>query len=257
MKLLLSNDDGVFASGIKILAETLGKTHEIYVSAPDSERSAVSRSMTLYSPLRARKTQMEGMPDVPAYAVSGTPVDCVRLALGNLFPEPDIVVSGINLGPNLGTDVLYSGTVAAAHEAALLGYQSIAVSCMSYHGHHLETAARIAEMAVEYVQKHPLEFGTLLNVNVPSVPFEDLRGVKVAPACVEQYTLKYVEREDPIGQKYYWAPRGRTSCSDGMDVDDRWAREGYVTLTPLTYDLTNFPRMEQMEQTELDWIRRA
>lgn len=257
MKVLLSNDDGVFASGIKILAETLCKTHEIYVSAPDAERSAVSRGMTLCDPLRAKQTRIEGLPDVPAYAVSGTPVDCVRLALGNLFPKPDIVVSGINLGPNLGTDVLYSGTVAAAHEAALLGYQSIAVSGMSYDGHNLEAAARVAELAVRYVQNHPMEFGTLLNVNVPDVPFDELRGVKVAPAFVEQYTLKYVEREDPIGNKYYWAPRGRTSCSDGMDVDDRWAREGYVTLTPLMYDLTNFPRMEQMDRTELNWIKRA
>jgi 5'-nucleotidase len=128
MKLLLSNDDGVFASGIRVLAETLSKTHEIYVSAPDAERSGVSRSMTLFEPLRAKPTKIEGLPEIPAYAVSGTPVDCVRLALGNLFPAPDLVVSGINLGPNLGTDVLYSGTVAAAHEAPQLGYQAIAIT---------------------------------------------------------------------------------------------------------------------------------
>lgn len=134
MKILLSNDDGIFAPGIHALAEALCQAHEVYVCAPDGERSAVSRSMTLFSPLRARKTQLAGLPDIPAYAVSGTPVDCMRLALGNLFPEPDIVVSGVNMGPNLGTDVLYSGTVAAAHEAALLGYQSIAVSCLSYKG---------------------------------------------------------------------------------------------------------------------------
>ena len=146
MKILLSNDDGVFAPGLKALANALNKDHELTVSAPDSERSAVSRSMTLFDPLRARETRIEGLPDVPAYAVSGTPVDCVRLALGNLFSEPDIVVSGINMGPNLGTDVLYSGTVAAAHEAALLGYQSIAVSCLSYHGRNIETAARLLGM---------------------------------------------------------------------------------------------------------------
>ena len=254
MKLLLSNDDGVFASGIKILAETLGKTHEIYVSAPDSERSAVSRSMTLYSPLRARKTQMEGMPDVPAYAVSGTPVDCVRLALGNLFPEPDIVVSGINLGPNLGTDVLYSGTVAAAHEAALLGYQAIAISCVTYTGEYMETAARIAALAVDYIQAHPLSFGTVLNVNVPAVPFEELKGIKVTPLAVEQYALKYVERKDPFGRTYYWCPRGCTTCSDGLDVDDRWAREGYATLTPITYDLTLYSHMEEMAQQDIHWL---
>ena len=115
MKLLLSNDDGVFAAGIRALAHELNKSHELYVAAPDRERSAVSRAMTLSEPLRAQKTHIEGLPNVPAYAISGTPVDCVRLALGNLFPAPDIVVSGINHGPNLGTDTLYSGTVAAAH----------------------------------------------------------------------------------------------------------------------------------------------
>ncbi len=257
MKLLLSNDDGVFAGGIRALATELSKTHSICVSAPDVERSAVSRAMTLFDPLRARKTTIKGLPDIPAYAVSGTPVDCVRLALGNLFGKPDMVVSGINHGPNLGTDVLYSGTVAAAHEAALLGYQSIAISCLSYEGEHLETAARIAAIAVDYVAQHPLAFGTLLNVNVPGVPFEELKGVKVAPLCVEQYALEFVEREDPMGRVYYWAPRGCTTCSDGLDVDDRWAREGYVTLTPLTYDLTHVSRLSEMAQSELNWIERG
>ncbi len=255
MKLLLSNDDGVFAKGIRALSEELCKTHDIYVSAPDRERSAVSRAMTLMEPLRADVAHIEGLPDIPAYAVSGTPVDCVRLALGNLFPEPDIVVSGINHGPNLGTDVLYSGTVAAAHEAALLGYQAVAVSSVSYRAEHLDTAARIAAMAVEYVSKHPMDFGMVLNINVPAVPFESLKGVKITPLCVEQYALKYEEREDPFGRTYYWTPRGCTTCSDGMDVDDRWAREGYVTVTPLTYDLTHFGFLRGMDAAELDWIK--
>lgn len=255
MKLLLSNDDGVFASGIRVLAETLSKTHEIIISAPDAERSGVSRSMTLFDPLRAKATKIEGLPDIPAYAVSGTPVDCVRLALGNLFPAPDIVVSGINLGPNLGTDVLYSGTVAAAHEAALLGYQAIAVSSLSYKGEYLETAARIAAMAVDYICANPMEFGTLLNINVPGIPFEELKGIKVTSACVQQYALEFVEREDPLGKKYYWPPHGRTSCSDGTDTDDRWAREGYVTITPLMYDLTDYTRLRQMEQAPPEWLQ--
>jgi len=256
MKILLSNDDGVFATGIRALAAELSKTHEIYVSAPDSERSAVSRAMTLFDPIRARKTTIKGSPEIPAYAVSGTPVDCVRLALGNLFPNPDLVVSGINHGPNLGTDVLYSGTVAAAHEAALLGYQSIAVSCASYEAEHAETAARVASIAVDYVAEHPMAFGTLLNVNVPSVPFDELKGVKIVPLSIQQYALEFVEREDPMGRTYYWAPRGCTTCSDGMDVDDRWVREGYVTLTPLTYDLTHTSRLEDMQAEHWDWTKR-
>jgi 5'-nucleotidase len=254
MKLLLSNDDGVFASGIRALAAELSKTHEIMISAPDRERSAVSRAMTLLEPLRAKKAHLEGLPEIPAYAVSGTPVDCVRLALGNLFSAPDLVVSGINHGPNLGTDTLYSGTVAAAHEAALLGYQAIAISGFSYTGEFQETAARVAALAVDYVQKHPLQFGTVLNVNVPALPFEELKGVKATPLFVEQYALTYIEREDPFGRKYYWTPRGCTSCSDGMDVDDRWAREGYVTLTPLTYDLTQYSRLSEIDSHILNWL---
>ncbi len=254
MKLLLSNDDGVFAGGIRALATELNRHHEIFVSAPDRERSAVSRAMTLNEPLRAQKTRIEGLPEVPAFAVSGTPVDCVRLALGNLFSAPDIVVSGINLGANLGTDVLYSGTVAAAHEAALLGYPAIAISSLSHKGEYLETAARIASFAVDYLSEHPLSFGTVLNVNVPSVPYEALKGIKVTPLAIEEYALEYVEREDPFGRTYYWCPRGCTTCSEGMDVDDRWAREGYVTLTPVTYDLTQFSRMGEMVAHDIRWL---
>lgn len=254
MKLLLSNDDGVFAEGLHALAAELGKTHEIMISAPDRERSSVSRAMTLNDPLRAKKVRLDGLPDVIAYAVSGTPVDCVRLALGNLFPKPDMIVSGINHGPNLGTDVLYSGTVAAAHEAALLGYQAIAVSGLSFLAEHMDTAARVAAHAVSYVAQNPLEFGMLLNVNVPALPYAELKGVKVAPLCVEDYALKYIEREDPFGRKYYWIPCGCNTRSNDMDVDDRWAHEGYVTLTPVTYDLTHYPRLRQMDERELNWI---
>ena len=254
MKLLLSNDDGVFAGGIRALATELNRHHEIFVSAPDRERSAVSRAMTLNEPLRAQKTRIEGLPEVPAFAVSGTPVDCVRLALGNLFSAPDIVVSGINLGANLGTDVLYSGTVAAAHEAALLGYPAIAISSLSHKGEYLETAARIASFAVDYLREHPLSFGTVLNINVPSVPYEALKGIEVTPLAIEEYALEYVEREDPFGRTYYWCPRGCTTGSEGMDVDDRWAREGYVTLTPVTYDLTQYSRMGEMDAHDIRWL---
>ncbi len=253
MKILLCNDDGVFAAGIRALACALieDPENEVFIAAPDTERSAVSRSMTLYTPLRARETRIDGLLNVPAYAVSGTPVDCVRLAIGNLFPAPDLVISGVNHGPNLGTDVLYSGTVAAAHEAGLLGYRAIAVSCMGYEPKHLDTAGRVAKHLVAYVMARPMRFGTLLNVNVPDVPFEALKGVKLAPACVEEYALTYVEREDPMGVKYYWAPRGHTSSAEGMDVDDRWAREGYVALTPLSYDLTDHAFLSEMDKPEL------
>lgn len=246
MKLLLSNDDGITAAGIHALATELSKRHEVFVSAPATQQSAVSRAMTLFDPLRADCYCLPGLPEIPAYAVTGTPVDCVRLGLGNLFEKPDMVISGINLGHNLGTDVLYSGTVAAAHEAALLGYQAIAMSCCSFEPRHLDTAARVAAHMADYLSAHPLPFGTLLNVNVPDLPFSRLRGVKVAPICVEEYTLKYIEREDPRGRRYYWSPRERLTDAGDADVDERWSTEGYVTITPLGYDLTCYSSMRDM-----------
>lgn len=246
MKILLSNDDGVTSIGMAALAGCLRDAYELCIVAPDRERSAVSRAMTLFSPLRVTRATVDTAPDAPAYAVDGTPVDCVRLALGNLFQGVDMVVSGINHGPNLGTDVLYSGTVAAAHEAALLGYQAVAVSIFA-HMHnpkHLGTAAYYARLAVEYLRQHPLPFGTLLNVNVPDRPLDAIKGVRAVPTCVEEYRLTYVEERLPDGSTLYHPPRGKLTNVDGQDVDERWCAEGYVVLTPLTYDLTAFPLLQ-------------
>lgn len=246
MKILFSNDDGICAEGLLTLVEAFRAGNELFVSAPSCQQSGVSRSMTLFDPLRAEPDDRFG-PDVPAYAVSGTPVDCVRLGVGNLFPRPDMVVSGINIGPNLGTDTLYSGTVGAAHEAALLGIPSVAVSCCTFRPKHMETAARYAVLAVAYMRTHPMPFGTLLNVNVPDLPMEAIKGVKLVPIGIETYALQYVERKDPMGRPYYWPPRERTSDPAGLNTDNRWVTEGYVTLTPLTYDLTDYRQMDAMD----------
>lgn len=247
MKLLLSNDDGISAEGIHALARALSEHHEVFVSAPATQQSAVSRAMTLFTPLRANPYPLPGLPGVPAYEVTGTPVDCVRLGLGNLFDKPDMVISGINLGQNLGTDVLYSGTVAAAHEAALLGYQAIAMSCLEFRPKHMDTSARIAVFMTDYLAAHPLPFGTLLNVNVPDLPMEELRGIQCAPICVEEYALPYIERLDPRGGKYYWSPRERITSVGTADIDEYWASRGYVTVTPLGYDLTCYSRMDSVK----------
>ncbi len=247
MKILLSNDDGVCSEGIRVLAEALSKRHDVCASAPDCERSAVSRGMTLFSPLRAEPYILPGLPDVPAYAVNGTPVDCVRLGLGNLFPDAKVVVSGINHGANVGTDVLYSGTVGAAHEAALLGIQAVAVSVNAFAPTHFDTAARAAVWAVDYVSEHPMPYGTVLNINVPDLPASKIRGIRKAPTSVVQYTLKFVEREDPMGRKYYWPPRGRISNAEGLDLDERWLNDGYIVCTPLTYDLTDSMSMATLD----------
>lgn len=250
MKLLLSNDDGVLAEGISALARELKKEYEVFIAAPDTERSCVSRAMTLLSPLRARAHSLPGLEEVPAYGISGTPVDCVRLGLGNLFSEAKMVVSGINHGPNLGSDALYSGTVAAAHEAAMLGYQAVAVSSCSYAPKHFDTAARYAARAVQYLQKNPLPFGVVLNVNVPDLPMEEIRGIKIVPGAKIDYQLEFIEAADPKGTPCYWPPRARIPGDLTGDTDERWAMEGYVTLTPLGYDLTNYETLARMRAEE-------
>jgi len=250
MKLLLSNDDGITAVGIRALAEELSKEHEVYISAPASQQSAVSRAMTLYDPLRADPYPLPFVEEGRAHAVTGTPVDCVRLGLGNLYADVqfDMVISGINIGPNIGTDTLYSGTVAAAHEAALLGYQAIAMSCASMTPVHMETSAKIAAWAVKYLAEHPLPFGMLMNVNVPDVPFAELAGICAVPMCRQEYQLDFIERKDPKGRAYYWPPRHRTGVFGDEMTDGQRIRAGYVTVTPIGYDLTAFDTLKTMNK---------
>lgn len=245
MRILICNDDGYMAQGIGVLAKAAADAgHEVVVSAPHRERSAASRAMTLGDPLRAERVTMPLAPEVEAYAVTGTPVDCARLGLGNLCPQPDVVLSGINMGPNLGTDTLYSGTVAAAHEAALLGFRAVAVSCANYRPKHLQTAARLALAAAQRLAEHPLPFGVVLNLNVPDLPYEALCGVRTAPLSLSQYALRFEERLDPRGRPYYWPPSGqKVSDPTGQDVDERWVKEGWAVCTPLGYDLTDSAAM--------------
>ena len=235
MKLLFVNDDGIDAPGIRALIEAFNKAHTVYVVAPDGQRSAVSKALTLYTPLRAVPQKIAGA--VCAYAVNGTPADCVRLGLGNLVPEkPDLVVSGINAGSNLGSDTLYSGTCAAAQEAALLGVPSIAMSLDSFKPKYTETAVAITERMIAYAEEHPLPFGLFYNVNVPDLPLDGIRGYRQTGLALVRYREVYEERIDPIGRPYYWAPRGRLEGERDADTDDAWIRKGFVTVTAMGYD---------------------
>ena len=242
MRILIANDDGVNAPGLAALHEALHDVAACTVMAPQQDRSGASSSLTLDRPLHPQELANGFI------SVDGTPTDCVHLALNGYLEQPmDMVVAGINLGANLGDDVLYSGTVAAAHEAALLGYQAIAMSCLEFRPKHMDTSARIAVFMADYLAAHPLPFGTLLNVNVPDLPMEELRGIQCAPICVEEYALPYIERLDPRGGKYYWSPRERITNVGTADVDEYWASRGYVTVTPLGYDLTCYSRMDSVK----------
>jgi len=237
MKILLSNDDGVDSLGLSALVGAFAGAHSVWVAAPDKQQSAVSRAMTLYAPLRAVRYTLQDFREVEAYAVSGTPVDCVRLALGNLLPRPDAMLSGINIGPNLGTDTLYSGTCAAAQEAAVRGgFPALAISIASFTPKYLDTAAAVAKRALDWAVKHPLPFGAFYNVNVPDLPLGQIRGARRTGLALVEYQAKYEERLDPIGRKYYWAPRELVTERMGQDSDARWIAEGYVTVTALSYD---------------------
>lgn len=234
MRILLVNDDGIDAVGIRSLAGALSKTHTVWIAAPDRQRSAASMGMTLDQPLRAVKREVEGA--AIAYAVDGTPVDCTRLGLGNLVPEkPDLVISGINHGPNLGSDTLYSGTCGAAQQAAVLGVQAIAMSLDHRNPTHFETAVEFTGRMIGIVARHPLPFGMFYNVNVPDLPREEIAGVKVTGLAMVHYNDVYIRCEDPLGRPYYWVPRGKLPCDPDEDTDYAWMKKGWITVTPMGY----------------------
>lgn len=233
MKILLSNDDGYQAPGLGILAEQLSAVGDILVVAPDQDRSGASNSLTLVNPLRAR-TMENGF-----IRVDGTPTDCVHLAItGLLDEEPDLVVSGINAGPNMGDDVLYSGTVAAATEGRFLGYPAIAISMNSHDPQHFETGARIAEELIKRLQAFPLSENVILNVNVPDMPYGQLRGIRATRLGHRHKAEPVIKARDPRGKTIYWVGPAGAEQDAGPGTDFHTVRQGYVSVTPLQVDLT-------------------
>lgn len=263
MRLLISNDDGIFSLGIRTLANTLALAgHEVRVVCPDRERSATGHGLTLHKPIRAEVVESVFHPSIQAWACSGTPSDCVKLALGILLDSPpDMVLSGINHGSNLGTDVLYSGTVSAAMEGLIEGIPSVAFSLTSFSARDFQPAADFAQDLLAHLAKHPLPQLMLLNVNVPAVPKDQIAGVKMTRQGVRRYQDQFEERVDPRGKTYYWlagevlqdVTEPEPSSAEiagfkaaGMNLD--WfrqtatdveaIRQNYITVTPLQYNLT-------------------
>lgn len=235
MKILVSNDDGFRAEGIRRLREALSTLGEVTVVAPDRNRSGASNSLTLDVPLRV----FEAEPGV--YFVPGTPTDCVHLAITGLFDfEHDMVVSGVNDGPNLGDDVLYSGTVAAAVEGRFLGLPTLAVSLCtgSGSGGHFETGAEVARVLVAQQLKHPLEHALILNVNVPDVPFAQLRGFRSSRLGYRHRSAPVMRAHDPRGRTVYWVGPAGPQQDAGPGTDFDTVAQGYVSVTPLQVDLT-------------------
>ncbi|MEJ2692657.1 MAG: 5'/3'-nucleotidase SurE [Candidatus Thiodiazotropha sp.] len=242
MKILLSNDDGYQAPGLKALADTLSTLADIVVVAPDQDRSGASNSLTLVNPLRAR-TMENGF-----IRVDGTPTDCVHLAItGLLEEEPDLVVSGINAGPNMGDDVLYSGTVAAATEGRFLGLPAIAISMNSHAPRHIDTGARVALELVQRLTRSPLTENVILNVNVPDRPFGELRGFRSTRLGHRHKAEPVVKATDPRGKTIYWVGPAGAEQDAGPGTDFHALREGYVSVTPLQVDLTRHSALGSVE----------
>jgi 5'-nucleotidase len=245
MNILLSNDDGWRADGLHALAAALRGIGTLTVVAPDRNRSGASNSLTLEAPLRVVESA-DGW-----YAINGTPTDCVHLAISGLLSEEQhLVVSGVNDGANLGDDVLYSGTVAAAMEGRFLGLPSIAVSLVAGSTRHFVTAARVARELVERLVRAPLPQATLFNVNVPDLPYESLAGFQATRLGVRHRSERIVRASDPRGRAVYWVGGPGLGQDAGPGTDFHAVENGFVSITPLQIDLTRHGALEGLR----DWL---
>lgn len=245
-RILISNDDGIHAPGLRALYDALQPLGDLIVVAPETEQSAVGHAITISDPIRIRKMRSES--GFEGYAVAGTPADCVKLAVSVLLPQPpDLIVSGINLGPNVGISVIYSGTVSAATEGTILGIPSLAVSLASFNEPCWPTAARVARRAAENVLRHGLPADTLLNVNVPNVPLDRLKGVAVTRMGRSRFREIFHPRTTPRGDTYYWLDGVLQMIGDTRETDVQAVEDGYVSLTPIWFDLTHHAVLGQMK----------
>ncbi len=241
VKILVSNDDGYLAKGIKALAEALSTIAQVVVVAPDRNHSGASNSLTLHSPLRIHKIEEN------RYFVNGTPSDCVHLALsGFLDFDPDMVVSGVNHGANLGDDVIYSGTVAAAMEGRFLGLPAIAVSLDGRHGSNFSAAAQIAVDLVSRLQSNPLPPDVILNVNVPDRPYDELQGIRSTRLGFRHKSEPLIREKDPRDRTIYWIGPAGEGQDAGPGTDFLAIDEGAVAVTPLKVDLTRHEAIPEL-----------
>jgi len=263
MKILISNDDGMHAYGIATLAGKLSKNNEVYIVAPDRERSAAGHSLTLHTPLRVDEIQ----PKYGAkrcWTTNGTPGDCVKIAINAILAKeemPDIIITGINHGPNLGSDILYSGTVSCAMEGAVMGFPSIAVSTcgLSFNEDSFEYTAEFVTKFLPKIKEIEFPKKTILNINVPGIPAKDITGIAITTLGTQMFTNEYEKRIDPRGKAYYWMA-GELITEAKNDMTDinaiRWNK---ISITPITFEMTNksiIPSLEEhfCRDGKSDWL---
>ncbi len=251
--ILITNDDGIYAPGIFHLKQALQSLGTVVVVAPLVEKSAVGHAITLSDPLRIMEVEREGA--FFGYAVNGTPADCVKLGSRCLLErKPDLVLSGINQGPNTATNIIYSGTVSAAAEGAIMGIPSIAVSIASFTRQEFTYACKFTRQLAGLVLQNGLPQGTLLNVNVPALPEEEIKGIVVTRQGKGRYEEAFDKRIDPNNRVYYWLTGKRMILDHGDDIDDPVVMQNKVSVTPIHYDLTDYSFLEELQQWQLPKI---
>ena len=251
MNILITNDDGIYSEGIIKLAEAVEEFGEIVIIGPNRERSATGHAITMHNPLRIEEITFLGT-KYKIFAINGTPADCVKLGVeGVLSQRPDLVLSGINKGPNLGTDVIYSGTVSAAIEASIYGIPSIAFSLAGFKNYDFELAKDIVKKIVDIVIKDDILKKSIFNVNIPVCSREEIKGFKITKLGFRRYKDNFVKRMDPRGRVYYWLSGEVVEevCDDNSDICA--VRNKYVSITPIHFDLTDHVLFEKLKEYKL------
>ncbi len=251
MKILVCNDDGIDSAGIYELVSELKKSAEVTVVAPLTEQSAVGHSITMQTPLRVINYYKNG--EFFGYAVDGTPADCVKIGIRNILKEsPDIVISGINHGSNTAINIIYSGTVSAAREAAIMDVPAIAVSVTNHAAKHFNFASRVAMMLAKEIAEKSLPKGTLLNVNVPDLPEEEIAGILLTKQGKSKWDDIYEQRQDPYGRDYYWLTGSLMEVDNELDKDQKAVKNNYVSVTPIHFDLTDYATYDRMKEWKIE-----
>lgn len=256
LKILVSNDDGIDSAGIRALVESLSQIADITVVAPHQEQSAVGHAITMQTPLRVFEYHKDGK--FFGYAVDGTPADCVKIGIRNLMSEPpDLMVSGINHGSNTAINIIYSGTVSAAREAAIMDVPAIAVSVTSHSVMDFSFAAKVAKILALEVIKRGIPKGTMLNVNVPNLPEEKIAGILLTRQGKSKWDDVYEKRVDPYGRNYYWLTGNLMEVDNSLEFDQAAIRNNYVSVTPIHFDLTDYKTFEQMKEWKIENLLNA
>jgi 5'-nucleotidase len=251
LKILVTNDDGIDSAGIAELQKALSEIAEVTIVAPRHEQSAVAHGITMQVPLRVTEYYKNG--NFFGYAVDGTPADCIKMGMRNIMKEkPDLVVSGINHGSNTAINIIYSGTVSGAREAAIMDVPSIAISVTNHRVKDFSYAAEIAKMLAQKIIEHGLPLGTLLNVNIPDIPRSEIAGILVTKQGKSKWDDIYEKRTDPYGKDYYWLTGAMMEVDKGLEFDQYAIKNKYVAITPIHFDLTDYETYNEMKKWNIE-----